>query len=413
MVLQTSATSDSLDTFPDAPDTYGNDSQSSTNHKIFDKTQFPKPLPIFGRLFGFSEAKISEWTTQRLQFHSTTLGRSLTPQEAEAIMYHSYKSMAIQSYGLTTALGFGLYRTFKTREDYRLPFYGSLKTEDGWWNGERIRIMGTDISEGRQARRLVHFWRGSVYALIALLVGGGVVASYATTVAMVGEMRDPRLKEIQRARIGRKKQQREEAATKAQSKDPMGQENISASDLWKRHQGGSDTQDDDASPSAGSGYYGGDVENIAGTNTGILSDSQMRTQESRQQPSPRESRTENRASTFQIEKVESQPIGFGESYDDASPTAQSSTQERQSGSAWDRIRETAQKQGSSAKSGSRGWDNVRKEQKVGSTTGDSFTFSSADQERQLAQDEAQKEFDARVERERRGGSFNESRGKKW
>ncbi|KAI4174405.1 MAG: hypothetical protein LQ343_002340 [Gyalolechia ehrenbergii] len=413
MVLETSAVSDSFDPFPDSPDPYGNDPQSSTNYTIVDRTQLPKPLPLIGRIFGFTEAKMSEWTAQRLRYQSSLVGRSLTPREYEAIMYHSYKNMAIQSYGLPIAFGFGVYRAFKTREDYRFPFYGPLKTADGWWDGERIRIMGTDMLEGPTARRMVHFWRGSIYSFIALLVGGGLVTSYATTVAMVGEMRDPRLKEIQRTKVERGMQQRKEAAAKKPPKDAMEQGNTNAGDLLKRHQGGIGAQDDDASPSAGSEYYGEDMDKIGGTNAAILSDAQMRTQESRQRASPRESRTENRASTFQIEKVESQPIGFGDGFADASPTAQSSTQDSQSGSAWDRIRRNAQKHGPGAKDGSRGWDNIRKEQQVGSTTGDSFTFSSADQERQLVQDEAQKEFDARVERERQGGSFNENREKKW
>ncbi|KAI4183690.1 MAG: hypothetical protein L6R41_005250 [Letrouitia leprolyta] len=413
MVLETSAMSDSFDAFPDSPDPYENDSQSSAKYTSIDRSKFPKPVPIIGPLFGFTKATMSEWTEQRLRFHSSLIGRSLTPKESEAIMYHSYKNMAIQSYGNPMALGFGIYRAFKTRENYRFPFYGALKTEDGWWDGERIRIRGNDILEGPSARRLVHLWRGSAYAIVGILIGGGIVTSYATTVALVGEMRDPRLKDIQQTRLDKSKEKRQEVEAKQQSKDPLGQGNTSAGDLWKRHRVGIGAQDDDASPKAGSEYYGGDMEKIGDTNTGIMSDAQMRTQESRQQASPRKSPTSNRASTFQIEKVERQPAGFDDAFDDASPATQNNMEDSKSGNTWDRIRRNAQKQGSGAKGGSRGWDSIRKEQQVGSTTGDSFTFSSADQERQLAQDEAQKEFDAKVERERQGGNFNENTGKKW
>lgn len=47
--------------------------------------------------------------------------------------------------------------------------------------------------------------------------------------------------------------------------------------------------------------------------------------------------------------------------------------------------------------------------------GDSFTFSKTEEERNLAQIEAQKEFDARVEKERRGGDFSSGNGdqKRW
>ncbi|KAL8935445.1 MAG: hypothetical protein Q9211_004699 [Gyalolechia sp. 1 TL-2023] len=413
MVLETAAMSNSFDAFPDSQDPYGNDPQSSTTYTTVDRTQLPKPFPIFGRLFGFTEATMSALTARRLQSQSSLLGRSLTLQESQAITYHSYRNMAIQSYGLPMAFGFGVYRAYKTRENYRFPFYGPLKTANGWWDGERIRIMGTDVLQGPIARRLLHIGRGSTYIIFALLIGGGLVTSYSTTVTLVGEMRDPRLKDIQQTRMDRGKRLMKEAAAEQQPKDPMGQGNTNAGDLWKQHRGHIGAQDDDASPSAGLGYYGGHGETDGGTDIGLLSDTQIRTQESRQQASSRETRTENRASTFQIGKVERQPVVFGDGFDDASPTARSGTEDSQSGSAWDRIRRNAQKQGPGAEDGSRGWDSIRKEQQVGSTTGDSFTFSSADQERQLAKDEAQKEFDARVERERQGGSFNENRARKW
>jgi hypothetical protein len=44
--------------------------------------------------------------------------------------------------------------------------------------------------------------------------------------------------------------------------------------------------------------------------------------------------------------------------------------------------------------------------------GDSFAFSTTEEDRQLARAEAQKKFDARVERERQGKDFNDS-GRKW
>ncbi|KZF19474.1 hypothetical protein L228DRAFT_251068 [Xylona heveae TC161] len=52
-----------------------------------------------------------------------------------------------------------------------------------------------------------------------------------------------------------------------------------------------------------------------------------------------------------------------------------------------------------------------------SGAGDSFTFSSTDEDRQLAQNEAQRDFDQRLERERQGGDFSSSQpdgaGKGW
>ncbi|KAI4128618.1 MAG: hypothetical protein LQ338_002653 [Usnochroma carphineum] len=412
MVLEASLTSDYDDAFSDTPDPYGSDPQTSVDSMNIDRAQLPKPLPVIGPLFGFSQTSMSTAAAERIQYHSKLLGRSITRNESEALMYHSYKSIAITSYGIPIILGLGISRAYTTRDIYRLPLYGPLKTEDGFWNGERIRIMGLNVLEGPYARIGVHLFRGSVYGLLAYVSGVLFVSSYATTVAAVGELRDPRLRNLQQEVIVKRKQQMGNTEPMKQPRDPMGQGNTSAADLWKRHREGIEGQDD-ASPSAGTEYYGGDMGRIGGTNTGILSDSQMRTQEAMQQASPRESPAENRASTFRIEKVDRQPASFGDDFDDASSTAQSRADDGQGGNAWDRIRRQAQRQASGTKQGGRGWDAIRKEQQEGSTAGDSFTFSSADEERQLAQDEAQKEFDARVERERRGGNFDENRGRRW
>jgi hypothetical protein len=87
------------------------------------------------------------------------------------------------------------------------------------------------------------------------------------------------------------------------------------------------------------------------------------------------------------------------------------------GSAWDRIRNQAGQSESA-------WDRVRRQSgpseqpstpKVWQSRSnvpltDSFTFDEREEDRQLAKAEAQKEFDARVERERQGKDFNDSRG---
>ncbi|KAI4190052.1 MAG: hypothetical protein LQ348_003720 [Seirophora lacunosa] len=409
MVLEASQMSDSSDAFYDTPDPYASDLQPYASGANVDRTRLPKPLPVLGPLFGFNETRMASVSAERLKNHAKVAERPLTQKETEAVMYHSYKAMAITSYGNPIAVGFGLFRTYRTRDTYRFPYYGALKTEDGFWDGHRIRVMGRDLMEGAQARLGVHILRGCAYGLVTYLLGSLFVTSYTSTVTAVGEARDPRLQDFREIIKAKMKREIEASAPTRQPRDPMGQGNTNAAELWKRHRQGTEPPDD-ASPSADTDFYDGIT---AGTNTGTMSDAQMRTQETRQQASPRTSPTENTASTFEIQKVERQPIGFEDDSDDASPTAQNGTDDNQGGSAWDRLRRQAQKQASGTKEGGRGWNAIRKEQQEGSTTGDSFTFSSADRERQLAQDEAQKNFDARVERERQGGDFNENRGRRW
>ncbi|KAI4140114.1 MAG: hypothetical protein L6R39_005942 [Caloplaca ligustica] len=408
MVLETS---DSYDAFPDSPDPYGFDPQPSIESMNIDRSKFPKPLPVLGALFGFTASYMSKMAAERLQYHSKLLGRTLSKPESEALLYHTYKSAAIASYGNPIAFGAGFWRAYNTRDTYRFPLVGSLKTEDGFWNGERIRLMGRDIIQGSNARMGVHILRGTFYGFLSYTIGTLFVSSYCTTVAAVGELRDPRLRDLQQEKRTKKIEQMGDSGAARQLKEIMGQAQTNGVDLRKRPGDGIGAQDD-ATPSTGTEDYGGDMERLGGTNTGIMSDGQMRRQEKRQQAPPRQSPTESRASTSRLEKVERQPTVFGDDFDDASPTAQNSADDSQRGNAWDRIRKQARKQASGTKSGGRGWDAIRKEQQEGSTAGDSFTFSSADEERQLAQDEAQKEFDARVERERQGGNFNENK-RRW
>ncbi|KAL8947862.1 MAG: hypothetical protein Q9222_005900 [Ikaeria aurantiellina] len=408
MVLEASPMSDSYDTSPNSPDPYDTDSQANAGLSPAYRAQLPRPLPIIGPLFGYTNSYASNLTAARQRYHAETIHRDLTQKEKEAIAYHTYKSVAITSIGMPTAAGFGILRAYRTREGYRFPFAGQIKTEGGWWDGERIRIMGQQVMKGDAARTLMHLARGTIYGATAMWFGGWVVSSYATTVAAVGELRDPRLQEYKTVLQTRSKEQMGEIKARSTPKDPTGQGNTSVSDLWKRHREDIGGQDD-ASPSAGTFDYNADAERLGGTNTGILSDAQMQAQETRQQASPKNSTTENRAPTIRLEKVESQPDSFADSFGDDGPSTEGRAESSSPGSTWDRIRSQA----SRSKGPGQSWNAIQKEQQAGSTAGESFTFSSEDQQRQLAKDEAQNDFDSRIERERRGGSFNDGGGKKW
>lgn len=94
-------------------------------------------------------------------------------------------------------------------------------------------------------------------------------------------------------------------------------------------------------------------------------------------------------------------------FDDASPVAPSEqtnsspqNSSQQSGSAWDRIRGQAQ----AARNQPGSWAKKRQDEMTsrGSQDGTSYNYSTADEEKSYAKDQAQKEFDDMLERERRG-----------
>ena len=94
-------------------------------------------------------------------------------------------------------------------------------------------------------------------------------------------------------------------------------------------------------------------------------------------------------------------------FDDASPVApseqsnsSSQNSNQQGSSAWDRIRGQAQ----AARNQPGSWAKKRQDEMTsrGAQDGNSYNYSTADEEKAYAKDQAQKEFDEMLERERRG-----------
>lgn len=408
-----------------SPDPYDNpsssDSYSSTDPDI---ATLPSPLPILGPLFGYNSAYTLRLIRARNAQRSQLVNRPLTPKEREALAYHTAKGLAIASWGPPLGVIAGISRYYNTREKYRFPFAGNQLKPDGWWDGERIRIMGQDVVKGLKAKQTVNFLRASIYVSLGYAIVGLLVDSYATTVSIVGEMRDERLKDIIQAI--RRQTAREMGETSKQERQKRavdvatGQGEKSASDLWKQHRGAIGADDasptaagfDDASPTAAGFDYGDEAARLSG-NSGngiVMGDEQTRSQEVRQQP--RRNPAGNRAATFDVEKVERLPRSFDDDYDDASPTGGTGAA-NPGESAWQRIRRENASGGatsSSPRNGRRPGRGVQQEQQEASTTGDSFSFSSSE-EKHLARDEAQRQFDERVEKERRGGDFSD--GRRW
>ena len=299
---------------------------------------------------------------------------------------------------------------------------------------QKLSLRGREVAKGAWLRPTLMGLKGLVYVQFGTLLGRFLFASYAATVTAVGSLGDRRLKDLQEA-INKRSNERMRAELGSPAAapragmvkgggraDPMGQGKKDVGELWRNHRGtigaGKAKSDDEASPTAGSEDYFGDD---SGGNGAMMTDTQMQAQQRRQQPSMRRSPTENRASTFQMEKTERQPQSFSDDFDmsgaspqDGQPSTSTST--ASSGeSAWDRVR---RENTSPNASGSRPRSfqqrgTLQQEQQEGATAGDSFTFSSSDSERSYAKDEAQKHFDERVEQERRGEDFGSGRSKRW
>ena len=438
--------SDTYDTPDSSPDPYASSSTTSTTNGLppnIDFSSLPSGLPILGPLTGYTPAsKVAHIQTRFAQL-SETIRRPLTDSEQTASAYHTAKGFAIASYGPTLGVAAGAYRAYATRAEFRWPVYGKIISEapaegevqKGFWDGQKMRAGGKEILQGvsSQAKaNLLHISRTGAYCLIGGFFVPLFVSSYAATVAAVGEIRDPRLQETQmgvRDAVERGQRQRRERAgeivkqTDARREGRMSNSPSPRENAQGRGRRGGGFEVDDASPTGGAMMDMGmdeEQERLSGAGDmgGVLSDGQMRTAEAEARPQAGQSPASNRAAIFQMEKVERQPKDFGSDYDDASPTAGSGGMDGgdgSGGSVWERIRQQSASEPSGPSMrrgrGTRG-SGVQQEQEEGSTTGDSFSFSSSDEERSYAKAEAQREFDERVEKERKGGDFT-SEGRRW
>ena len=249
------------------------------------------------------------------------------------------------------------------------------------------------------------------------------MSSYAATVSTVGELRDPRLQEsnrgIKEAVLRDQRQMKEKAGEISKQADAR-REGRMPNVPRERDQGmARKAEVDDASPTGGAMMMDMELDDGdeqarlsgAGDMGGVLSDGQMRSAEARAMPPRNQNPAGAQAPTYQMDKVERQPKDFGSDFD--GPTDGGGTADGGGGgggSVWERIRQQTASEPSSTERGS----GAQQQQQSGSssTTGDeSFSFSSADEERNYAKSEAQREFDERVEKERRGGDFGG--GRRW
>jgi hypothetical protein len=304
---------------------------------------------------------------------SQALKRSPTQEEAEALAENICSADRTIFFGAATGLFFGMYLARRGMATFRFPF---ITPNPEWFNPDKLGPLKRE-----RARATWHIIRNTIYGSSGYLLGSLATASWAGVQFAAATATDTRLKDFNRTMV-------EEAKRKSgrilQGQNPAPQPRPmqrSKPDSW----------DDDMSPQGGT---------LAGSDTGVLTDRQAQSQRSDPKWYPRP--------PLDLGKSAPQPRSSEPSYDDASPAASTPGE-----SSWDRIRREAASEGSpNPRPAGSPWSSDRREQRGGSTPGDSFTFSNSEEERQLAKGEAQKEFDARVERERQGKDFDD-KGKKW
>lgn len=413
--------STSLQFEPDSPPSSTPDPYSSTASEI-DFSSLPSGFPL--PFYPFKKGSHNERILQALRDQAATIRRPLTTEESRVLAYYTAKNYAIGSWAIPAACLFASYRQYATREKYKIPFFGAMKREGGWFDGERIQIMGRELARGESARSIVHSFRFAGHLLLAYFFAAAGSSIYGASVTLVGVNNDPRLKGFNadfKATLANRIEERE-LKKRAARENHAGPQTKSLGEIWKEHQdatkGAKVRKDEENSPAGGDEMqYAGDEEMQRGDAGEEKSSAPIRLPETKQQQPmqrsiPRPSQP----------AAKTQPIDFTDR-DNNGPSPSAETKWNQGpasegGSAWERIRREARSPGAAASgrerreptSGGRGAREQR-EQREGSSGGmDDFTFSRSEQERSYAQEEAQRDFDARVEKERRGGDFSEGSG---
>ena len=419
------------DSFSDNPSPSDNDpyaSPSSTSlasGERFDASNMPRPIPVIGPFIGFSERALRFKADTTLKFAEKKLGRTLHPEEAQALAFHIYKLEKSKSYYAAGGAAAGAYRWYATMSTYNYPFYKpKIESIDPNKFGP---IKGPAANMARQT------WRFGLYALVAGQMGNIIGQLIAQPIAAMETSKDPKLEQFaadikaastrderannERGRMIEERRKDFEARRRQEGTGGMtppyggrGQERKQAPPIA----GG----DDDMSPTAGNEAWGS-----------ASSSSSWGDFASEEQPKPQAERQSTNVRARQ-QPARPQPSSQSSPFDDdASPTGglfhsettNASAQQppsRSGESSWDRLRRGA---GAPSNPGSSQQERIQRFASSrqggggaeGSTVGDDFTFVEGKDARDAERERAQREFDERLERERRGGDFNEGNGKKW
>lgn len=366
----------------DDDDPFATPQPGAPQHYHLDRSLL-KPFPIIGPLLGYSQQMWEKTVQAYTQRAAWAVQRPLTQEEHDAYAYWTATAISRASYGTPLGVAGGWYAAYRSAQTFRYPFWQP-----------NLDTFTPEIFPPRQAllrgNRAIMAWHATrilAYTISGCFFGNILISSVAASSASVNMRMDKRLSTVNEALIRRKQIQ----ARNGPSRSPM-----------RQQRGTGRASQDDASPTGG--MYGAE------------------TAESKTSKAP------------PLEEIhETQDGGFAV-YDDASPTggqgvSADTALQQTTGSAWDRLRRgekpiqnrqtgTDGSEGAAQRPSQSTWAKLRNSSQQGGhqnpATDEGYSYSEAREQRELAKLQAQKEFDAQLERERKGGDFGDSGDlKRW
>lgn len=321
--------SDSYDDGSLTPDTPSSDmdpydTSSPSNYSI-DFATLHGPMPILRSITGFSGQRFQNQVIASIDATSKRLNRQLSPDESQALAQAYAKAFSYGSWGDGLGLLAGWAKCYQRADTFKWPF------------GENIRIKNPDVLgplKGAAARSGWHVLRSVPYGLMGWVLVGSFGNAYAATVFMVTRARDPRLKEVDKQLSDLVKQQNgQPAGHTAPARKPTSDYGAVKEDA--------DVPYDDMSPQAGN-------------DGALLSDSQMRLEESRQQKDARRPKPISDRITTREERRDWDQ-SWGAKSGDGDPRAEKPVNDPIFGMS------PAEKQAASGTSKESSWDRLRRE----------------------------------------------------
>ncbi|KAF2120776.1 hypothetical protein BDV96DRAFT_485177 [Lophiotrema nucula] len=383
-----------------ADDLTGNGDPSDSNDTFsypsrLDTSSFVRPLPL--PFLGFSEQAVRRRSEATIKYAERRINRAMTYEEQQVLASHLYKMEETKSYFALLGVGAGGLRAYRTMDTCRYPFY-QPKAED-------IKPDKFMFVKGPGAYFARHSWRFALYFLVASQVGKLIGQAVAQPLAARATANEPQLAQFGRdlkAGIEGDHRKAREYSNQSEEERQAARERFEREPQSPSPSGAAASTSemtDDMSPTSGEDPWSSSSSPTWG-DLGLSSESQ-----SNAPPPP-----QGQAAPSRRGQYDSAPRS---QEDDMSPTGGMFQDEVQrqpaSGeSAWERLRRRGAPSPSQRTPRTK-LEPPQREQREGSTLGDSFTFAESDADRKRAQQKAQREFDARLEQERQGKDFNEER----
>ena len=392
-------------------------------------------IPWYNRNWLFPNASSERVLVDYLSKTEKQLARPLTAEEQTAIAQNASTGLYLSSYGSLATLVWTARRLQVTRSTLNIPPFGKMVRGDGaeprkflpFWDGFTLRAFGY-----RDMFRFLPLPNRMIYLNVLRAVSYymiGNIMFWQPIFTMLGSNKclssnaaDTRLEDFTRDRLRLSKDKaaaqrrvdmwrknhgmkplptepalngdaepREEEDAMTRKRDPMGQGQQEAGNIWGNHRraierpGNSIQESIDSGPDYQTGL---DMSDITDDSTPTPRQERQETQPSRAPEAPIEEAEQLQKRRARRRRHAGSKPEHAEGTDgmtDASDPA---------GDAWERLRS--------------GQNDRRAQDSENQGQGDNFTISRDEEEKSYAREEAQKRFDERVERERRGENFDSS-----